>query len=315
MKKFLFYAFSLLWASPLCAQQLEPIKYGDMNHWVVRHIKESAVIGGKTQTLCEVGPDKTIDENKPYTNLGGSPWGTSNVMAKVSGIVKTNTSVYREKRGDGYCAKLLTHLEGVKVLGIVNIRVLAAGSLFLGDMKEPITGTKDGPKAMNGGIAFHKRPKALVFDYRVQTPGDKTRVKQTGFSKKQIVEGQDYAIAVLALQQRTEDSRGNITAKRIGTVAVRWGKSTNGWVNGASYEIIYGDARTHKGYDAELMGLNNSSYARNSKGESVPVNEIGWGKGNETPTHLCLQFASSHGGAYIGTVGNTLWVDNVKLAY
>lgn len=315
MKKFLSFSISLLLGLPLFAQHVETIKYGDMNHWVVRHIKESAMIGGKTQTLCEVGPDKVINENKAYTNLGGSPWGTSNVMAKVSGIVKTNTSVYREKRGDGYCAKLLTHVEGVKVLGIVNIHVLAAGSLFLGDMKEPITSTKDGPKAMNSGIAFTKRPKALMFDYCVKTTGEKTRVKQTGFSKKKIVEGQDYAIAVLTLQKRTEDKDGNITAKRIGTVAVRWGKSTNGWVNGASYEIIYGDARTHKGYDAELMGLSSTSYARNSKGESVPIKEIGWGKGDETPTHLCLQFASSHGGAYIGTVGNTLWVDNVKLAY
>ena len=30
--------------------------------------------------------------------MGGSPWGTSNVMAKVMGIVKTNNTVYKEKR-------------------------------------------------------------------------------------------------------------------------------------------------------------------------------------------------------------------------
>ena len=28
-----------------------------------------------------------------------------------------------------------------------------------------------------------------------------------------------------------------------------------------------------------------------------------------------LQFSSSHGGAYIGSPGNTLWVDNVRLVY
>ena len=69
------------------------------------------------------------------------------------------------------------------------------------------------------------------------------------------------------------------------------------------------------GYDAELMGLRNGDYARNSKGKSVSVVETGWAKADECPTHMALQFASSHGGAYIGTPGNTLWVDNVKLVY
>ena len=36
---------------------------------------------------------------------------------------------------------------------------------------------------------------------------------------------------------------------------------------------------------------------------------------NEAPTHMVLQFDSSHGGAYIGSVGNTLWVDNVRVEY
>ncbi|MDO4672995.1 MAG: glycoside hydrolase xylanase, partial [Porphyromonadaceae bacterium] len=36
---------------------------------------------------------------------------------------------------------------------------------------------------------------------------------------------------------------------------------------------------------------------------------------NEKPTHLCLQFASSNGGAYIGSPGNVLWIDNVIFNY
>ena len=133
-------------------EKVVPIKYGNMDQWVVRHIKESGIIGGKTKTLYEIGPNRTIDGNKAYTNLGGSPWGTSNVMAKVMGVVKTNNSVYRERRGSGYCAKLTTHLESVKVLGLMNIKVLAAGSIFLGDMKEPITDTKDPQKWQNCGV-------------------------------------------------------------------------------------------------------------------------------------------------------------------
>lgn len=291
------------------------LQYGDMNHWVVRNIHESAVIGGKTRTLYEVGPDKTIDGNKPYVNAGGSPWGTSNVMAKVMGVVKTNCSVLREKRDNGYCAKLTTHIESVKVLGLMNIKVLAAGSLYLGDMAEPITGTKDGPKNMNWGIPFTERPKALKYDYKVQVSGEKNRIRQTGFSSRSTVAGQDYCVTVLILQKRTEDAKGNITAKRVGTAVVKYGKSTDGWVNGATYEIHYGDITRMAGYDAGLMGLRKGDYARNSTGESVPVVETGWASAGERPTHMALQFASSHGGAYIGTPGNTLWVDNVKLVY
>jgi hypothetical protein len=291
------------------------IPYGNMNRWTIRQVHESAVIGGKDKTLYEVGPNGTIKGNKPYVNGGGSPWGTSNVMAKVMGVVKTNNSVYRERRDNGWCAKLTTHIESVKVLGLMNIKVLATGSLFLGDMKEPITGTKDGPMAVNNGIPFTDRPKALKFDYRVQAVGGASRIRQTGFSKKQTVPGRDYAIAVLYLQKRTEDRQGNITAKRVGTVTVKYGKSTDGWVNNATYQIMYGDIRNNPHYDAETMGLRQTDYARNSKGKSVPIKEIGWADAGENPTHIMLQFSSSHGGAFVGSVGNTLWVDNVRLVY
>ena len=92
-----------------------PFKYGDFDTWVTRQIHESAVIGGKTKTLYEIGPNKALSGNNPYVNLGGSPWGTSNVMAKVMGVVKTNNSVYRDTHGLGYCAKMQTHIETCKV--------------------------------------------------------------------------------------------------------------------------------------------------------------------------------------------------------
>ena len=293
----------------------EPIRYGDMEQWVTRHIHESAIIGGNDKTLYEIGPAMTIEGNKPYANAGGSPWGTSNVMAKVAGIVKTNNSVYKDTRDGGHCVRMTTHIESVKVLGLVNISVLAAGSIFLGDMKEPITGTKDGPKALNWGIPFTKRPKALRYDYRMKAAGGDSRIKMTGFSGKTTVPGRDCAIAILLLQKRTEDARGNITAKRVGTMVVKYGTSTGGWKNGATYEILYGDIRKNPGYDAQTMGLRSTDYARNSKGKSVPVKETGWAAAGETPTHLLLQFSSSHGGAYIGSPGNTLWIDNVRLVY
>ena len=195
----------------------------------------------------------------------------------------------------------------------MNISVLAAGSIFLGDMKEPITGTKEGVQAMNWGIPYTQRPYALRYDYRVKSSGEPSRIKLTGFSKRGVVSGPDKAITVLLLQKRTEDAQGNITARRVGTLVVTYEKSTNGWVNKASYPILYGNITSHPEYNAELMGLRQSDYARNSKGEMVPVKEIGWATDKETPTHLLLQFSSSHGGAYVGTPGNTFWVDNVGL--
>jgi hypothetical protein len=120
------------------AEKIVPIKYGNMDNWVIRNIKESGIIGGNKKVVYAVGPSMTINGNTPYTNKGGSPWGTSNVLAHVSGIYKTNNSVYRDKHENGHCAKLVTHIEKVKVLGLINIKVLAAGSLFLGDVREPI---------------------------------------------------------------------------------------------------------------------------------------------------------------------------------
>ena len=293
----------------------EYLPYGGMDSWTIRKIKESAIIGGDTKTLYEVGPERTITGNEPYVNGGGSPWGTSNVMAKVMGVVKTNNSVYRDRHGSSYCARLETHIEKVRVLGLMNMKVLAAGSLFLGDMKEPITGTKDGPKAMNSGIRFTRRPRAVRFDYRFKAAGTSNRVRQNGFSAGKTVAGRDYAVCVLFLQKRVEDAKGNITAKRVGTMVVRYGKSTDGWVNDATYEIRYGDIRHEPGYDAATMGLRSTDYARNSKGKSVVVKETGWASADERPTHLILQFSSSHGGAYVGSPGNTLWVDNIRMVY
>ena len=130
MKYLISLSLALLSFASLTAQEkVVPLKYVDMAQWITRRIHESGIIGGNTKVLYEVGPTQEIDGNVAYVNLGGSPWANSNVMAKVMGIVKTNTSVYPEKRGDGYCARLETHIEKVNVLGLVNMTVLASGSL------------------------------------------------------------------------------------------------------------------------------------------------------------------------------------------
>ena len=297
--------------------QRELFKYGTLDQWIVRNIKESGIIGGGTKTLYEIGPSAVWNENKAYTNQGGSPWGTSNVMAKVAGITKTNTSVYREKRGNGYCACLKTHIEKCVVLGIVNIKVLAAGSIWLGEALEPVTGTSNPMSKLSAGIPFNKRPKAITFDYKVKLSGEPNRIRETGFSRVTTVKGMDMPDVICLLQKRWEDKDGNIYAKRVGTLVHRFNKNTSDWVNGAEFEILYGDITKQKGYQS-YMGLlkgDDTKYCKNSKGENVPIKEIGWADADEQPTHIVLQFDSSYGGAYVGSVGNTLWIDNVGVVY
>ena len=296
-------------------QKVETLPFGDMDQWVDRQIEESGIIGGETKHVYAIAPTKVITGDEPYKNMGGSPWATSNVMAKVAGITKTNTSVFPEKRGDGYCARLDTRMESVKVLGLVNITVLAAGSVFTGTVHEPIKGTKNPQKMLQSGVPFTKKPKALQFDYKVKMSDREKRVRATGFSRITDVEGKDYPAVVLLLQKRWEDKDGNVFAKRIGTVVTYFYQTTD-WKNKATFEIMYGDITGRPEYKAHMMRLQATEYYTvNSKGESVPIHEIAWGDKDEVPTHLFLQFASSHGGAYIGSPGNTLWVDNVGLVY
>ena len=298
-----------------CQNREVPFRYGDLDHWVVREIHESGIIGGATKFLYEVGPRDTIVGNIAYTNQGGSPWANSNVMAKVAGVVKTNVSVFPERRGDGWCARMETRMESVKVFGLIDIEVVAAGSVFLGTIHEPIKGTKNPQSMLLSGIPFTQRPKALKFDYKVKVMPQHERVRSTGFSRKTNVPGQDSVAVVLLLQKRWEDKEGNVYSKRVGTMVHRYSQSSNGWVNGAEYPILYGDITKRPEYRDYMRIQVEERYTTNSKGESVPIKEVGWANTDDSPTHMVLQFVSSHGGAYIGSVGNTFWIDNIKLVY
>lgn len=296
-------------------EKVVPIAFGDMDKWIVREIHESKIIGGATKYLYELGPTDTIVGNIAYQIKGGSPWANSNVMAKVAGIVKTNTSVFPEKRGEGSCARLETRMEKVKVLGIVDIEVVAAGSIFLGKVHEPIKGTKNPQGMLCTGVPFTNRPKAIRFDYKIKMVPEDYRIRSTGFSRKTKIAGADSMEVNLFLQKRWEDKEGNVYAKRIGTLVHRFISSTDGWVNDATFPVMYGDITSRPEYEPYMRIQAEERYTVNSEGESVPIKEIGWAEENETPTHLILQFTSSNGGAYIGSPGNTMWIDNVKLVY
>ena len=316
-RQFLLIVFVVSIVASMGAQTVEKIKYGDFQQWIKRNIEESSIIGGATRTLYEVGPTQTINGNKAYRNMGGSPWANSNVYAKVAGVHKGSCSVTPDKRsGSDLCMKMSTIFEKVKVIGLINIEVLASGSSFLGKMMEPVSSTKNPYAKLNMGIKFTKRPKYLVYDYKVHIPAGKKMIYASGFGKQKTLNKQNACEAFIILQRRWEDADGNIHAKRVGTGRERFTKSTS-WVNGHKLEVHYGDI-TKQPFYKSWMGLitgERSYYAVNSKGKMVKIQEEGWDNANATPTHMMVMFSAGCGTAYEGTIGQTLWVDNVKLQY
>lgn len=297
-------------------EKLEPIPFGDFDQWVVRKIKESAIIGKEIKTLYAVGPAETITKNEPYEPKGGSPWGCSNVMAKVSGITKASASVYPEDRNGGKCARLETVIDACSAMGFVNIKVLVGGCLYLGRFLEPAKNSSETWGQIVCGIPFTRKPTSLHFDYKVLLSGEANRIKLSGFSKRTEVPGIDMPVVNLYLQKRWEDKLGNIYAKRVGTLVVRMDKNTD-WVNKASFPILYGNITKRSDYK-EYMGLLKGEalrFSKNSKGKNVPIQEIGWGEETDEVTHIILEFCSSYGGSYIGSPGTKFWIDNVQLGY
>lgn len=317
MKRYLLIASVLIAATfSVNALRLEPIKYGNMENWVTRNITESKIIGGNAKTLYEIAPRAIVNGNKEYKNTGGSPWATSNAYAKVCGVVKGSNTVEPAKRGGSTVAKCSAKMENVKALGIVNMDVMVAGSIFLGELFEPLTSTKGAFSKMEMGIPYTKRPKALVYDYEVVMPNGNTRTQSTGFSKQKTLQGRDNAEVYVLLQRRWEDEKGNIYAKRVGTGRERYNKSVP-WTRQHQLPIHYGDI-TKESFYKPWMGLldgDKAYYARNSKGKLVPVHEIGWDDANAIPTHVLMMASASCGEPFIGTEGLTLYIDNINFGF
>lgn len=301
-----------LWAQK---ERFELLPFGNMNQWQVREIKESLLIGGNMRYLYSINDSKdTLKDNTPYKNTR-SPWATSSVLAVVSGITKGSVTVFPEKRGSGFAARLETKIERVKVLGILNINVLASGTIFLGEMIEPITDTKNPQSKLVTGIPFTKKPKALQFDYKVITGGKSSRVN--GVGKGTTLGQNDKAEIRILLQNRWEDKDGKVHAKRVGTAWLNLTQTRKEWNNNFQLKINYGDIRNQTIYQKEMALRTGefTDYTRNSKGQMTEIIEEGWGTADDPVTHLIVQFSSSNGGAYIGNETSRLWVDNVGLVY
>lgn len=291
-------------------------EYGTFDSWSMRQVKESGLIGGATKTLYEFyGNQETVFTGKtPFTAPEGYLWRTNNVLAIVAGVVKTNNTIFPEERGNGYCARIETHIEEVKALGVINMDVTCQGALLLGVLPEPITTTKDPMAKVFYGIPFTGMPKAVVMDIKADVGHEVIRA--TGFSKLKPMGYPDSAEITVMLQKRWEDEDGVVHALRVGTAIWRISEDIPEWMNGYELKIHYGDITGEPFYE-EYMGLKNDPesafHAPNSKGRNVIIQEDGWAEPGTQPTHLVINIISSCGKAFYGGVGNTLWVDNVRI--
>lgn len=317
MKKAVLVVMAMMTVMSVRAERVEMLKFGDMNSWVVRMIKESRIIGGNYQKIFAVGPKQVINENVPFKyGVDGNIWTVSNAYAKVMDIEKASGTTRPEKRGEGdFCARMDSKLDGITVMKMIDIKVMVAGTLFTGRTLEPVTkaGADDPYSCIDLGVAYTGHPIAMMLDYKadVANSNEITYAKATAFPKKR--EGRDCAEMFIYLQHRWEDEKGNIHAHRVGTGYERVMDTVPNWINDHRIPIRWGNISTQPGYK-DYEGLNKHSFrAMNSQGKVKPIQEDGWG--TEEPTHMIIFLTSSRYEAFVGHEGNTLWVDNVRLVY
>ena len=290
------------------------LNYSSLDFWYARKVKESFMLSGKTIDLYGVG---VVDPKSDFfdTKLKDprSPWGTTNIYSKMV-LDLGNTRVYPEKRGSGYCCRLETAIRKDNIAGL-KVEVLIAGTLFVGDLIEPVRGLKDPLKNVSQGILFNKKPKTIKFDYKYHVGNQRVKA----IYSVDPAEGTDKAEFCMILQKRWEDQNGNVFATRIGGTRQFFTGAVSQWINGATFPVSYGDVTHLTEYDAKTMGLIpavGEVFVKNSKNKMVPLVEAGWGKSEDEPTHLILYFTSSYQGIlYQGSPESVFWVDNIEFVY
>lgn len=320
MKRFRIFSIVVLLILPMyccLSQDVDSLfnEKGKFEQWRVWQLKESGIIGGNIKTIYKLSEGDTITGQDPYVSRKEDVYSPCNIMANVVGVVKGSNSVFPERRGDGWCARLGVIMEKVKVLGLINMEVLVQGTILSGYFHEPIRDTKGAYSKMDCGIPFTSRPVAVQYDYKADV--GYPIIKSTGFSQKKNLGGEDYAFIAVYLQRRTEDGEGNVYAERVGTAFKLFTEDQTEWVNGETLPVWYGDISSEPYFTSD-MDLKNGDiiyYCRNSKGEIVPIQENGWADADAEPTHIIIWISSSCGEAFHGGLGNTFWVDNFKLLY
>lgn len=261
--------------------------FGDFENWKTRQIKESILIGGKTKTLYK---------------LEGT-WDCSNAYAKAMGIDKVSVSVRPEKRGNGTCCRMESTLEIISAAGI-NLKALATGTIYTGKMID-IVGMKHSSNpnsAIDMGVPFTGRPSALILDYKALIQ-DQTAVYAPAKTNVKTVDGRDAGQITLILQHRWEEN-GHVYAYRVGTVQEEINESTD-WKNDFRLPVTYGKSP---------VALSKNSQTHNSRGDMVCIEEVDY-RADVEPTHIIVMISAGNMPPFTGCPGNTIWVDNIRLAY
>ena len=278
-------------ASATAQERIEPIPFGNFETWTEQQIQESKLIGGQTKTLYRIG----------------GPWSSSNAHARALGVDKVSVSVTPEKRGNGYCCRMQSTLEEVTAIGI-DFKALATGSIYTGSMID-IVGMKqssDPNSAIDMGIPFTGKPAALILDYKAIIHDEKA-VYAPAKTKVKEVSGHDVGHITLILQHRWEED-GHVYAYRVGTAVKQIDKSSD-WQNDFRLPVKYGKAG-----EASKPLSNNRHKTHNSKGKMVCIEEVDFREDVE-PTHLIIQISAGSMPPFTGCPGNTVWCDNIRLAY
>ncbi len=314
MKRVSFFVFLFLSLAAVGQERIEPVAFGDMEQWVVRYIKESRIIGGKPRVLYAIAPTDTIRKNVAFDyEKSGSPWTVSSAYARVSGVEKASGSVSPERRGNGWCCRLDNKMDSVIAIGFIKMYVMVAGTIFTGVTLEPVTSADDPYGVVDMGVAFTKRPVAMLLDYKAKVEESDEIVSANASKKITKKQGRDAAEMYIILQRRWEDKDGRLHAKRVATGYERVYHSTP-WKNDYRIPIYWGDAITRQSGYKDYMGLNaHVMKSRNSKGKMTLVEEEGYSE--EDPTHMVIVCSSGCYEAFVGHPGNTLWVDNIRLVY
>jgi len=275
----------------LAQERVEPIPFGDFEHWSERQIKESWLIGGQTRTLYKIG----------------GPWSSSNAYAKAMGVDKVSVSVVPEKRGNGTCCRMESTLEEVSAVGI-DFKALATGSIYTGTMLDVIgmKQSSDPNSAIDMGVPFSDKPAALLLDYKALIQ-DATAVYAPAKTKVKEVSGRDKGHITLILQHRWEEN-GHVYAYRVGT-AVKYISRTTDWKNDFRLPILYGEA----GKNQKALSTNRHK-THNSKGQMVCIEEVDF-REDIAPTHLIIQISAGSMPPFTGCPGNVVWCDNIRLTY
>lgn len=156
--------------------------------------------------------------------------------------------------------------------------------IFWGKMCEPVTDMDAAYADLDMGIPFTKKPRYRVLDYAAAI-GNSGMISLGKGRKMETYTGKDQAVVLVHLQKCWEES-GKIAAQRTATGGFLINPTT-AWNQGYKLPLVYGKP-SNTSLLSSFSQLNQTFYTVNSKGQHVPIQEVGWAAEGTVPTHLAI---------------------------